>query len=583
MRVSARSLVIAAVFILSVVNSFFGSANAQLNNPKPSFNFILPNLTLHYGDVGFLRTPLINDFCAPVPNVPAMILVQPKDFVLVNNATCSQGKFAGAVILSALGSIIPLLGVLSCICICPCVGFFRYKLGFFGGHHPTPVQGLHGLVLPGDVTAGIKQGYHLKDINAVKASYLVIFGLIMVGSLFVIASTQMISTFIYDTNQIFVDYTDFNVDTVEYVHSSIYSLSTSPSDRAIADQALSIADDLQDSRKKEISSGLGSLAYFVEVIMYLTVILVFFVLTLGILAGWLHIPKLALFLAFALVFLLALVWIDFTVAYAASNILNKMCDTINGCHFCIEGQLPGCPKDNGDPLACQESWFQSMRNCDTSDANRYLNLTNLIQSKGLAQAVQTCADLNQLCSTAGYTCIYEGTTGCDATTLLKSGLNVWVTLGNGTTFSIDYLAANNVTVLAKNVLQQYSGVQMYASMWQQLDTLNCDSGNAFIESTPGPGGIGYHGTYDRLQEQLCPMMSQPQWSIFQMIQFLAVGLIIMGLFIPCAQVLLCLGDKRWRRNATVAPMLTGDYETREINSIEVTPIRTGTTSIFDRN
>jgi len=503
LRFSSYTFFLGALFVLTLLNTFIGSTNGY------KFHFVEPNFTFHYDSTGYLHTPLTYDFCAPVPNVPAMKIIQPKDFVngsgqVVDSPPCDAHKFGGAVLLSVLGSFIFVLFIfIACVCVCPCVCFTRYRLGFFGGDKTTPISGINGLILPGDETAGVKQRYTLREVNAVKISYLVIFGSILVGCVIVIASTQMISGFIHETDNIFVSYTDFTVGTVRYITQNITNTKPDQTTLDLLNSAYKNATDFEDSRKDNISSGLHALSYFVQAMMYITVILVVFVLLLGVAAGWLHIPRLAIFLALVLVVLLGLVWIDYTVAYAANNILNKMCDTINNCHFCIEGQLEGVT----DCTACRQAWFQSMRRCTDEDSNRVLGLKNYV---------------------------------------------------------------NNTKPIG------------HEDFLLQLRALDCNDDDAYIESTPGPG-LGIHGTYDRLQEQLCPAMSNPQYSVFQMVQLLALGLTIIGLCIPCAQIALCLGDKRWKRTATTALLLTNEYEAgyTEINDrIETKP---GTTAFFGSN
>ena len=122
---SIWGLVLGLVVLVTVWNSQMGFVNGQ------NFNFVMPNFTFRYDDVGFLRTPLINDFCAPVPNPPSMMTINPSDFLdaegkpTTDGAPCSQGKFLGAVILSVLGSLTFVVIILSCLCICPCVCFLR--------------------------------------------------------------------------------------------------------------------------------------------------------------------------------------------------------------------------------------------------------------------------------------------------------------------------------------------------------------------------------------------------------------------------------------------------------------------------
>ena len=379
----------------------------------------------------------------------------------------------------------------------------------------------------------------------------------MIGAVFVVASTQMISTFIYDVDQIFVDYTDFNLGTIRYIQQYIHSTKSSAADLSIVDDAYQIAENFEKSRKDNISNGLVLLAHFVEAIMYLTVILVFFIFVMGIVAGWMHFPKFAVFLSMVLIIILALVWIDFTVAYGASNVLNKMCDTINNCHFCYAGQLPGCPFENGSPVACQVPWFQTMSECSPESQNRFTNLTNYLNSNAVTLGTQTCTAIHNLCQQ--YHCIYKNGDCTGSRIVNNNALDVWMTLAdNVTVVDIPTAATMNIT-LANVVMGVFGQVTNYNDMLSQLSSLNCGAPNAYVEAVYGPGGIGYDGTYDRLQEQLCPAMTKPQYSIFQMVQFLAVGLAIMGIFIPCAQVILCLGDKRWRRNAYQPLLLSNDY------------------------
>jgi len=357
-----------------------------------------------------------------------------------------------------------------------------------------------------------------------------------------------------------MDYTSYTYDTVKTVGSSVLSMQYDANTLAVVLDSLKRADDFDHTRETDISAGLENLSRSVQGLLYFTVAITFVCLLIGVASGLLHIPKLALGLAFFLMLVLALVWADFTIAYAASNVFNKLCDTINNCHFCIvqapNFHQPGCF------AACAESWFMTMQECNWPMENNYMGLTNLVNNRVINTSIETCTALNDLCTTnlATVECVYTLTGNCTVN-FVENGLSLlirvngqpnWLTLQefNGTVPVLDHLTMN--------VLSIYSTVTTYQTYYSQMLSLNCNAPNAYTESVPGPG-LGFNGIFNRLQEQVCPAITDPEYSIFEMVQLLAIGLIIMGVFIPCAQILLCLGIKRFAPHST-KPGLYNDEE-----------------------
>eukprot|EP01089_Gocevia_fonbrunei_P012606 TRINITY_DN3026_c0_g2_i1.p1 TRINITY_DN3026_c0_g2~~TRINITY_DN3026_c0_g2_i1.p1 ORF type:complete len:578 (+),score=47.97 TRINITY_DN3026_c0_g2_i1:38-1735(+) len=514
---------------------FFCGVQAQPYEP--------PQLTFPYDDIGFIRTPIDYEFCAGVPNPPSMTIIQVDDYVPdSHNQTCTQSSFIQHTVVSILGSLIfVFLAIITGCCCCPCIWLLRHKRGYFGGTDSTAIEGVKGLILPGETP---RRDYSRKEVNVIKISVVCLFFAIMVGGGIVIVSTQLITTFIYQVRQIFIGYPDYTLDTMT---SSVNTLVTIPEYTSHISELNSyhdIATSFKSATESNITDQLGALSNLVQALLYITVIITFLFLLIAFVAIIWKRSRLLTILIVLITFLVALVFIDFTVVYAANNVLNKMCNTINTCHFCIEGQFHHMTRDECFSGPCNVAWFSTMRECSTKDQNRFSNFTNFILNGSEIISNDVCSKIDYFCQhkPTEWSCLYPKSV-CSSSLLQNPAIGLDLTIlvnVSGILLTISQVNSSfpQVSNLTIDILKRYSQVDtIVGTVLPAVDSLNCAAPNSFLEAVP-------QGTYNLLQEQLCPEVFNPEYSIFEILRLCAIGLMLIGIFLPCLQISLCLGVKR---------------------------------------
>lgn len=261
-----------------------------------------------------------------------------------------------------------------------------------------------------------------------------------------------------------------------------------------------------------------------QTLMILTAVLVALATIGGVVAIALKWNRLVNGIIFVCFLALVLVFVNMLIYTLAANVISDMCVTINGCHFCYDvNNATVC----GASVACNTPWFTAMSSCPASAQSRFAPITSFVNSDmdGAAQAV--CSAIDSLCAQPGLSCYHSHE--CSAHVLRKHGLST--TVCSGTPVSCSTVAGLNTTAEA-NLASAVANVQaamatfgIWASAHDDLSSMNCAANNAFIESVP-------LGTYNLLQQLLCPRVMNPANPPQSTFSLMTIGLIIAGLALP---------------------------------------------------
>jgi len=356
-------------------------------------------VSFSYGDMKFMVTPLDDQFCATVPNPSSMTMLSVSDWKNIFNQDCSENTFAGYVLLSVLASfVLVVAAVLFGVIIFPCACFLRYKFGLFGGGRRSRIDRLKGLITPNLYDAEGHDGYSREAIVFTKLAFGVLFVLLLIGGGAVIGGTTMTSHFVWQAKSIFQAYPAYHIDTTTKVQQGLASLpfTSDPVSQGIAEANIALAQDFKSTGDSEIIDKLDTLNSLLQAAFYATVGIAYIVILVGVYTAVFKLGRLAIILAFALTFLFALVWLEFSFIYGANNIIDKMCQTIARCHFCVDGRYPA--PSGGCHEYCNVLWFDAMKECLPATSARYRSLEFVVNVGINGSGNAICQNVAALCT-----------------------------------------------------------------------------------------------------------------------------------------------------------------------------------------
>lgn len=256
----------------------------------------------------------------------------------------------------------------------------------------------------------------------------------------------------------------------------------------------------------------------------------------GLAAAYAQWYRLSLVLGTACFFAIGCLWANLLIAQAAANVFYDLCSVIDSCHFCVEAGAFPC-------AACHVPFFQALSSCPVTAANQFSGLQGTLSTGAASAAAQVSAAVTTLCMKAP---CFGSTTGLGNAAVLAatglSGILVGPSAATAVPISVYATTAANASTYAADVVTDYASFSAWLALGTSLATLNCSAPNAFVEwEAPQPSG-----TFDALQQHLCPQINYPINPPQVIFARLAVGAIVAAVAMHGVLVALVLGHKRFR-------------------------------------
>jgi len=462
-------------------------------------------------------------FCGPIPQVSTMELVDPKDM----HPSCKPNAYHKSLIPVVITPLILIILIATCGC-CFCI-----KIGLSRKSPDAPMlsssMGVRSSLLRGNgmdrtPLGGVSLNTLYSDSKGSFPILAVLSALItVVGLAVVYVGSDQIHGLTFSARQIFIDHIAVYTKTLGSAITTLGAEGVLDGSNSGVGTAAASVMDAYAHKAEHIEAALAGLDGLRTAFLIVTGLAVGATLVGGLAAHGLKLKKTTLALAVVGIIALVAVWINFLIYLTAANVISDMCVTINGCHFSCESDT-GC-----DPKWCAVPFFATLSACPDSAANMFQTITDVAGDAADNRGGPVLTAIDDLCASGnGVTCSAPGghpsVDARVANTLVCKA---------GTCFAIPAVAKNttgdseffDLIDAASKVTGAQADYDVVASVQTSLQSLNCAANNAFVESVP-------LGSYNLLQQTLCPRLVHPVNPPQKTFSVTASGLLVVGFVYP---------------------------------------------------